>query len=456
MSVSSGDSGTTAAGVTAPLETATSATPAVNVRYVLFILLVVYIFNFLDRQIVAILAEPIKRDLDLSDTQIGLMTGLAFALFYTFLGIPLARYADRSNTNRVGLIAISLAVWSGFTALCGIAHNFTQLLLARIGVGVGEAGCTPAAHSLITDLVPKEKRASAISFYGLGIPIGSLLGTLAGGFLADSLGWRSAFLVVGVPGVLLSILIVATIRDPRRIGLVAGAPKPAAKAQMPLSEALREMGRSPAFIMITAATAVVAFLGYGKGVWALILFIRTHGLSASEAALYLGLTTGLAGMFGTWLGGYAAERFGKRDAGHQLTPFAIGMVLVAPILYLGYAETDWRWSIPLLLLPAIVNSMYYGPSFACVQGLVVPQARAMAAAVVLFVINLVGLGLGPLGFGMLSDALKPIHGGESVRMVLVVAAWMGIIPSIIYWMASRRLDAELKEVERRTQLLVKS
>jgi predicted MFS family arabinose efflux permease len=190
---------------------------------VLGVLLVVYVLNFLDRQIVNILAEPIRRDLDLSDTQIGLMTGIAFAAFYTFLGIPIARFADKPTTNRVGLIAGALVIWSGMTALCGQAQSFLQLLLARIGVGVGEAGCSPAAHSLIADLAPPEKRASAMAIYALGIPVGTLLGMLIGGLLADAYGWRMAFVVVGLPGVLLAGAVILLLRDPRRAAAMRAA-----------------------------------------------------------------------------------------------------------------------------------------------------------------------------------------------------------------------------------------
>lgn len=192
------------------------ASAITNPKVLLWILMLVYVLNFLDRQIVVILADPISRDLELSDTQIGLLTGLAFALFYTLLGIPIARYADNSRTNRVGLISISLAVWSGMTAVCGLAQNFAQLAFARVGVGVGEAGCTPAAHSLIADSVPSDKRSSAIAFYGLGIPIGSLLGLMIGGALNDAYGWRTAFTVVAVPGLLMAVLLPYILREPRK------------------------------------------------------------------------------------------------------------------------------------------------------------------------------------------------------------------------------------------------
>lgn len=420
--------------------------PAVtNPKLLLWILMVVYILNFLDRQIVNILAEPISRDLGLSDTQIGLLTGLAFALFYTLLGIPIARYADNSNTNRVGLIAISLAVWSAMTAVCGMAQNFLQLALARVGVGVGEAGCTPAAHSLITDSVPAEKRSSAIAFYGLGIPVGGLLGLVIGGALNDAYGWRAAFMIVAVPGLLMAALLPFILREPRKAENAARAISgDKARAVLSTKEALKEVFSSRAFVLLAIAASVTAFLSYGKGVWAVILFIRSHGLSPGETGTLLGVGLGVAGAVGTWLGGVMADRFGKADKRHILSTPALGMVVAAPLLFLGYYATNWRVALALLFIPTMLNFTYYGPTYACVQGLVRPEARAMAAAVMLFAQNLIGLGLGPLLFGMMSDAFKPIAGDESVRWVLYGAAWLGLIPAFFFWRASLRLKDELK------------
>ncbi len=395
-------------------------TPSItNPKILLWILMLVYVLNFLDRQIVNILAEPISRDLGLSDTQIGLLTGLAFALFYTLLGIPIARYADNSTTNRVGLISISLAVWSAMTAICGVAQNFLQLALARVGVGVGEAGCTPAAHSLITDSVPPEKRSSAIAFYGLGIPIGSLMGLVIGGALNDAYGWRTAFMVVAIPGLIMAGLLPFILREPRKAEnaarLLSGEK---ARAVLSTKEALKEVFSSRAFVMLAIAASFTAFLSYGKGVWAVILFIRSHGLSPGETGTLLGIVLGVAGMIGTWMGGMMADRFGKTNKRHLLTTPAIGMVIATPILFLGYFATDWRVAIVLLFVPTALNAAYYGPTYGCVQDLVKPEARAMAAAVMLFAQNLIGLGLGPLLFGMMSDAFKPMAGDESVRWVL--------------------------------------
>jgi MFS family permease len=428
-----------AAGVGSPSADGISA----QTRTMLWILLVVYIFNFLDRQIVNILAEPIKTDLGLSDTELGLLAGPAFAVFYALLGIPIARYADKAGSNRVRLISLSLAIWSAMTAVCGLAQNFVQLLFARIGVGVGEAGCTPAAHSLISDSVPAAKRSSAIAFYGLGVPIGSLLGLIIGGIVNDLYGWRVALMLVGAPGLLLALVVLFVMREPRHLRPVdpnAGA----APAQLSTGEAMREIFASRAFVYILIAASVTAFLGYGKGLWTISFFIRSHGLSTTQAGLSMAVVLGLAGVLGTWLGGKIADVYGARDKRHILTFPAYGMALAAPVLFLGYYMEDWRVAVAMLVLPTILNAAYYGPAYGCVQGLVRPEARAVAASIMLFGQNLIGLGLGPFLFGVLSNALQPVAGQESVRWVLYGAAWLGLIPAFFFWRASLRLNAELR------------
>lgn len=432
-----------ATGPTAPaIGSNTAASKGVTAT--LWILLIVYIFNFLDRQIVNILAEPIKGELGLSDTQLGLLAGPAFAVFYALLGIPIARHADKEGTNRVRLIAASLAIWSAMTAVCGLAQNFVQLLLARIGVGVGEAGCTPAAHSLITDSVAPEKRSSAIAFYGLGVPVGSLLGLIIGGVVNDLYGWRVALMIVGAPGLLLALVVLFVMREPRNSRSEQAIE--AARAVVPLStkQAMGEIFSSRAFIYILIASSVVATLGYGKALWTISFFIRSHGLSTTEAGLSMAIALGLAGAFGTWLGGKMADKYGRTDKKHLLTFPAYGMAIAAPILFLGYYMSDWRLAVALLIVPSILNSAYYGPAYACVQGLVEPRARAVAASIMLFGQNLIGLGLGPFLFGVLSDMLQPTYGQESVRWVLYGAAWLGLIPAFFFWRASLRLNAELK------------
>lgn len=425
--------------------TAGTASGTQSVRITLWILLVVYVFNFIDRQIVNILAEPIARDLDLSDTQIGLMTGLAFALFYTVLGIPIARFADRGTTSRPKVIALALAVWSAMTALCGLAQNFTQLLLARIGVGVGEAGCTPPAHSLISDMVPPEKRASALAFYSLGIPVGTLLGMMIGGTLADHVGWREAFVIVGLPGVALALVVLFVIKDPRHsdaAAILRGKNQPAA---LPLGQAVAEVMRSRAFVLLLFAGSAASFLAYGKTTWTTIFFQRTHELTPGQVGLWFGLLGGVAGILGTWAGGYLADRFGAKNRRHVLSAPAIGMALAVPIAIAAYHAPSWPLALALLFIPTVFNSFYYGPTYSAAQGLVPVRARAIAAASLLFFQNLIGLGLGPLFFGMLSDWLQPTYGADSVRYVLYGAAVLGLVPAFFFWRCGLRLDAELDQ-----------
>ncbi|MBN8840930.1 MAG: MFS transporter [Sphingomonadales bacterium] len=412
-----------------------------SVRLTLWILLFVYIFNFIDRQIVNILAESIARDLKLSDTQIGLMTGLAFALFYTALGLPIARYADRPTTNRARVIAVALTIWSAMTALCGFAQNFVQLLLARIGVGVGEAGCSPPAHSLISDIVPPEKRSSALAFYALGIPIGTLLGMVIGGLLADWVGWRHAFVIVGLPGVAMALLVLRLLRDPRQAATPAAGASP--HKELPLKDALRAVMGSRAFILLLIAGSAAAFLSYGKVTWTTIFFQRTHAMSPGEVGFWYGIVNGIAGIGGTWLGGYLADRFGATNRRHVLTAPIVGMTVAVPLALLAYQATDWPVALTLLAIPTLCNSLYYGPTYSTAQGLAPLRARAIAAAVLLFFQNLIGLGLGPLFFGMLSDWLQPSHGEESVRYVLYGGACLGLIPAFFFWRCSLRLNDEL-------------
>ena len=424
---------------------AASGTGVQPVRLTLWILLTVYIFNFIDRQIVNILAEPIAKDLDLSDTQIGLMTGLAFALFYTVLGIPIARFADRQTTSRPRLIATALALWSAMTALCGLAQNFWQLLLARIGVGVGEAGCTPPAHSLISDMVPPDRRASALAFYSLGIPIGSLLGMVIGGLLADYLGWREAFVVVGLPGVVLALVVWFVLKDPRRSDAAAVLRAKSQPAALPVGKAVAEVMRSRAFVLLVIAGSAASFLSYGKTTWTTIFFQRTHDLTPGQTGLWFGIIGGVGGILGTWLGGYLADRFGATNRRHVLSAPAIGMALAVPIAIAAYQAPSWPLALALIFVPQVFNSLYYGPCYSAAQGLVPMRARAIAAASLLFFQNLIGLGLGPLFFGMLSDVLEPRLGAESVRYVLYGAAVLGLVPAFFFWRCSLHLDRELDQ-----------
>lgn len=411
-------------------------------RLVVGVLVFVLILNVLDRQVINVLAEPIKRDLGLSDTQLGLVTGLFFALFYNTVGIPIGRIADNLRTNRVHLIGGCLAVWSGMTALCGFAQNFWHIVLARIGVATGEAGCVPPAHSLIADTVPKRKLAMALAIFGLGSPIGAFLGKSMGGVLNDLYGWRAAFFIVGLPGIALALLMWLLLKEPRRLG-VAGPAAPA-RPQVPLSEVIAEIRRSKAFVNLILAVATAALLGAGGSVWGMIHFLRNHELTTTQAGFWLGITGGIAGALGTWIGGVLADRWGQKNPRHYMTPQTVGLLCNIPLLFFAWQTNNWILAVALLTLPDLFDDLYYGGTFASVQGLVSRRVRATATASMLFVTTLVGTGFGALSFGFASDLLKPYVGDhESVRVVLMGSAFLYVVPAYFFWRAGRFLKEEL-------------
>lgn len=425
-------------------------------RYAIGMLLVIYIFNFLDRQIVNILAEPIKIELGLADWQLGMLTGLAFALFYTVLGIPIARYAEKAD--RVKIISVAVGVWSLFTVLCGFATNFLQLLLARIGVGVGEAGCSPPAHSLITDYTPKEKRASALAIYSMGIPLGSLAGMVLGGLIADAYGWRTAFFVAGAPGIILAVMAYLTLPEPRR-----GLTKKVEPVKGPsFSDALVELKSKKSFWWISIGAALSAMVGYGHIAFYGSFYLRNHaeGLTAMAMSVNemigvsfgpigfvgtaLGLIIGICGAAGTFLGGVLADRAARTNvSGYATVPAIAGLVTVIPFIAAMLVD-NVALSFLILAVPVFAGAIWYGPIFASAQTLVHPRTRATAAAVLLFVINLIGLGLGPLLVGMFSDIFAQTMGAaEGIRWSMVLFGGVGGIASIAFFLAARTLKDEV-------------
>lgn len=419
-------------------------------RYAMWLLLGIYIVNFLDRQVVNILAEPIKKDLGLSDTQLGLMSGLAFALFYTVLGIPIARLAERKN--RPIIIGTSVAVWSGFTALCGQAQNFVQLILFRIGVGVGEAGCTPPAHSLIVDYVPKEKRSSALAFYSMGTPIGSLLGLVLGGLIADAYGWRAAFLVAGAPGLVFALLAFFTLKEPRR--LLARQAEHARALQASFGETLRYLFTKRTFWLIAFAAAIKAFIGYGHAPFTASFFLRVHSEQVADLAalfslgpvgflgLAIGVMAGAGGAAGAYFGGWISDKTGRTDLRNQMVTPAIASLLGVPVYCAAVLVPSAPLALLLLGLSYFLGTMWYGPVYATGQSVVPPHMRATTAAVLLFIINLIGLGLGPLAVGALSDWFNKGFGlgaAEGVRWALIVATLFGVFAFFCFWLARRTI-----------------
>jgi MFS transporter, Spinster family, sphingosine-1-phosphate transporter len=412
-----------------------------RVRLTITLLLVVYILNFLDRQIVAILAQPIAKDLGLNDTQIGLMTGLAFALFYTGLGIPIARLADRPTTNRIWVISGCLAVWSAMTALCGAAANFVQIFLARIGVGIGEAGGTPPAHSLIAEIVPPHKRASALSLYQLGPPIGGLIGMVLGGILADSIGWRMAFVVVGLPGILLALVVLALLRDPRTSAAVTAVKPP---PPVSFGESFSHILASRANRRVLAACAFSATAAFGMLIWGPIYLQRSFGLSASQTGIWFGLVNGIGSALGVWLGGQFGDRLMSRGKQHLLTVPAVSIAVASPLLVLGLLASQWQWAMVLFFPALLCLWLHVGPCYSAVQGLVPSTSRATASASILLMQNLFGLGIGSPLLGWLSDHYKPEYGADSVRYVLVVVVGtVTLAAGALLWSARKYLPEEL-------------
>ncbi|MBU6269116.1 MAG: MFS transporter [Sphingomonadales bacterium] len=412
-----------------------------GLRLTLGVLLLVYIFNFLDRQVATILAEPIARELHLTDTDIGLMTGLSFALLYTALGLPIAKFADRPGTSRVRLIAVAVALWSVMTAVCGLARSFPQLLAARVGVGIGEAGCTPPAHSLISDKATPEARSRAFAIYQLGPPLGGLIGMVMGGLLADRMGWRTAFFVVGIPGLLLALLVLLVVTDPRDTRDGAGtAPPPAMSARA----AFGAIWQSRAMRLMLLCAAFSSSAGYGVMIWGTIFFQRSHHLTAGQTGVWFGLVNGIGSGLGVWLGGHLGDwqrrKHGKRALLHWVS---IALMASSPLLLGGLLANDWRVAMALFLPSILLAWLYVAPYYSAAQGLVPPGARATASATVLFVQNLIGLGLGPLVLGMASDWLKPTLGAESVRYVLFIGSSFGVIGGLLLLRASRHLPREL-------------
>jgi MFS family permease len=387
---------------------------------VLAMLVAAYTFNFIDRTIIATIGQAIKKDLLLTDTQLGLLGGLYFALLYTLLGIPIARLAERKN--RVTIITVGLVVWSGFTALCGLAQNFVQLAIMRFGVGIGEAACSPPSHSLISDYYEPKKRATALSIYAFGIPLGTMFGAVAGGWLTQELSWRWAFIIVGVPGLLLAVIFKLLVKEPPR-GHSDLAPSPLTeegvvappvyvKPPFSFGDEFRELAavtkvlftKWPVVNMVLGVT-IASFGSYGGGAFVPAYFVRQFGLDYTTVGLITGLIAGFSAGLGTLAGGFIADWGGKRSAiWYALTP-ALGLLIATPIYILAYLQNDWKVAALILLIPGIFHYTYLGPTFGVVQNSVPTYRRATATALLFFFLNLIALGGGPVFTGWLIDTL---------------------------------------------------
>jgi len=394
-------------------------------NYVLCLLTLVYAVNFIDRQLLSILQEAIKIDLGLSDTQLGLLSGFAFAMFYVLAGIPIARLADRSNRRNV--ISVSIAVWSFMTALSGMANNFVQLLLARIGVGVGEAGCSPPAHSMISDMFPAEQRATALSFYSVGINIGIMCGFLLGGFLNEYFGWRVAFFVVGLPGIVLALWLRYSVEEPQRGWSENKAVDAGTEA---FSKVLKLIVRKKYLVHISMGAAMSAMAGYGLANWSASFFIRSHDMATGELGIWLAGGVGVFGSMGTFGWGYLCDRFGKKDKRWYMWIPAMAILLTIPFLLFVNITDNTRLALIVALLPPAFTTCYLGSSLAVFHGAVEPRMRATSSALFFLVLNVIGLGLGPTLVGAVSDLLTNSYGyGEDgLRYAMLI-----VIPAACVW-----------------------
>jgi MFS family permease len=388
-------------------------------------LALIYTMNFLDRQIISILAEPIRKDLNLTDTQLGMLGGITFAAFYTTFGIPMAWLADR--TRRVWIISGACGLWSLFTALCGSATNFAQLALLRMGVGVGEAGGSPPSFSLISDYFPPEQRGRALAIYSLGVPLGSMIGALIGGWIAEAHGWRAAFYAFGIPGLILAIALLLVVREPKRGAmdvLTEGASEHEPAPSM--MKAISDFFADRTLALTSVSSALSAFVGYAALAWNPPFLIRVKGMDLVEVATGYGLMLGITAGIGTLGAGWLVDRLARRDRRWFAWLPAICFAITIPFWVGLLLAPTWQLALLFMAVPTLLNITYLPPALTVVQNTVPPARRAMSGAILLFVLNIIGLGIGPVYVGRISDMVKAEHGEQS----LAVGFW-ALIPIIV-------------------------
>lgn len=411
--------------------------------YVLGILTLVYIFNFVDRQIIVILSEYIIKDLNLSLAQYGMLSGIAFAAIYCVFGIPIARYADKGNRRNV--IAVSLTIWSFFTAMCGSAQNFWQLFAARFGVGIGEAGGSPPAHSMISDIFPVSERATAISIYSLGVYGGIMVGFLGGAYLVQWFDWRVAFVVVGVPGILLAILLRLTVKEPPR-GFSEVRQSEAQEGSF--RDVMGLLWSRRAFRHLAFACALHAFVTYGVGNFMVLFLGRVHDMPTLEIGKVYGLVAGIGGLAGTFAGGWLSD---KLAAKHQNQNWYIWIPLISTLAAIPFAINTFlvmdsgMTAAVSWLLPVFFGGFYLAPCIAMTHGMVGLRMRALASAILFFVLNLIGLGLGPILTGYVADLLTPEYGVDGLRYALTLTILINLWCAFHYYRCTRTLKQDLAD-----------
>jgi predicted MFS family arabinose efflux permease len=401
--------------------------------YILAVVLLIYIFNFIDRQLLAILLPYIKKDLAVSDTLLGFLTGTAFALFYVTLGFPAARLADRGWRREV--LSIAVFLWSFMTAATGFARNFIEMLLLRIGVGVGEAGCTPPAHAIIAENFPREERGKAMGVYMMGFSLGVLIAFSAGGWIGENLGWRAAFVYAGAPGILLALLAWFTIPRSRPAAYAPGT--------MSAGAALRFLRSQRSFVHLCLANAIANGCYIGAIQWLPSFFVRSHGLGTAEIGRWLALAIGIFGGCGTIFSGWLADRLGLRDLRWYLGVPAVALLIALPFVSMTLLAADSTAAFRFYLVPSFFAAMGAAPVYATTQALARPEMRAFASATMLFVTN-VASGLGPQAVGILSDAFAAAYGADSLRYAMLIVLVIGSTwPVAHYALAARTLRADV-------------
>ena len=393
-----------------------------------------FVLNHLDRHILNITLNEIGLEFDLTDLQLGTLSGVTFAVIYILLGFPIAKICKPGRRKTILISALS--IWSVMTMCMGLAANYTQLFLARLSVGIGEAGCVPPSHSMITDSHPVEKRASALAFYSAGTNIGIFLSFLVGGVMASQYGWRMAFLVAGAPGIFLAAVMAFKLKEPRN-----------SNEQPPMEGAnygtiLRVLWSNKATRHVILGAGLTAMVGYGAVAWIATFLLRTHDLTLPQIGLYLAIIIGLLGAVGTWAGGMAADKLGKTKPEWRLMFVALTILVAKPLSVMFYLSDNTAFALTVFIVPAVVGSMFTGPTFAHVYSKLAPDQRAMATAIMMLILNLIGLGLGPVLVGLMSDMMSANLGTNSLRYALATIQIAGLWGAVHFWMAARAVESE--------------
>ena len=413
---------------------------AVRRNVALWMLFLVGTINFVDRQLLSVLVEPIRADMQFSDTQFGILTGLAFALFYAAMGVPVAMIADR--WNRVRLIGIACIVWSGFTAACGMASNFWQLAIMRFGVGAGESGGTAPSLSVLADYYPPDRRPFAIGIFTCNGPFGVFVGASFAAWAAATIGWRGAFIVIGIVGVIVAPLLIWLVREPARGQMDKGQSDDVA---LPFSQSLALFARRPSLRMVMISSGLAAFVSYGMLNWIPAFLMRTQDMPLTALATWFAPAAGITFGIGNLGGGWLVSRIARRSPRAYGAIPALATAVLVPSFAAALLVDSWQASLALMLIPMTACTVYIAPALALVQNLTPPRSRATAAAMLMLMFNIIGLGLGPLFVGIASDALKAVHGDDSLRWALMTLIPFAIAAGLAQFAMTRHLDRDFAE-----------